>query len=65
MQLIIVIAKSFGPCQPARTAQTDMGRYISQCHQAPFFHRTWLISVVVNNLNSVKYGETELLLVMH
>ena len=24
--------KSFGPCQPARTAQADMGRYFSQMH---------------------------------
>ena len=24
------IAKSFGPCQPARTAQADMRRYFSQ-----------------------------------
>ena len=27
-------AKSFDPCQPARTAQADMGRYFSQMHQA-------------------------------
>ena len=23
-------SESFGPCQPARTAQADMGRYFSQ-----------------------------------
>ena len=28
------IAKSFGPCQPARTAQADTGRYFSQMHYA-------------------------------
>ena len=27
---ILKIAKSFGPCQPAQTAQADMGRYFSQ-----------------------------------
>ena len=26
------IAKSFGPCQPARTAQADMGRNFLQMH---------------------------------
>ena len=35
------IANRFGPCQPARTAQADMGRNFSQTHEAPF-HRAWL-----------------------
>ena len=30
------ISKSFGPCQPARTAQADIGRYVLQMHLAPF-----------------------------
>ena len=30
----IRIAKSFGPCQPARIAQADMGQYFSQMHLA-------------------------------
>ena len=29
------IAKSFDPCQPARIAQADMGRYFSQMHEHP------------------------------
>ena len=28
--------KSFGPCQPARTAQADMDRYFSQMQKASF-----------------------------
>ena len=27
---ILKIAKSFGPCQPARNAQADMGGYFSE-----------------------------------
>ena len=28
----MMIAKNFGPCQPARNAQADMGRYFLQIH---------------------------------
>ena len=31
------LAKSFGPCQPAWTAQADVGRYFSQMRVAPLF----------------------------
>ena len=31
-----MIARSFGPCQPAWTEQSDVGRYFSQMHQSPF-----------------------------
>ena len=35
--------KSFGPCQPAQTAQDDMGQYFSQIHYAPLFTEQMLI----------------------
>ena len=33
---VLKIAKRFGSCQPARTAQADMSRYFSQMQSAPF-----------------------------
>ena len=38
-------AKSFGPRQPARTAQADMGRYFFRKYIKPAFHKAQLISV--------------------
>ena len=43
-------AKSFGPCQPARTAQADIGRYFSQVQLlSDFIERMltvqWLLKV--------------------
>ena len=32
VQKNLKIAKSFGPCQPARTAQADKGQYFSKMH---------------------------------
>ena len=43
------MAKSFGPCQPERNAQADMGRYFSQVHKTPF-HRPLDIVITQKNL---------------
>ena len=45
MQKNLKIAKSFDPCQPARTSQADMNRYFSQMHETPFY-KAWHICVM-------------------
>ena len=51
------IAKSFGPCQPAQTAQADMGRYISQMHEAPIAQRATNVFFSVENCQSHELDE--------
>ena len=70
----VMIAKSFGQCQPALTAQAYISRYLLQMHQVTFSKRvakttvaTLFVAFVEDNatMSSTRYFENQVSYFVH